>query len=483
MATILHISDLHRDADSGLTTTTLLESLRLDRERYVSAGISAPDLAIVSGDLVLGVKEDTAESTNELKRQYAEVSEFLSLLADLMFGGDRSKIVIVPGNHDVSHPHVIRATAPIAIPDEPSKRRFLAQELARGGRFRWNANELLVREIIDREIYSKRLEPFAEFYSSFYHGSRIFSLQDEKQCEVFDYPSLNLTVVGLSSCSENDLYNRAGRIHPDSVAAATMQISRLTKQGRIAVAVWHHNLSGGPRDSDYVDPEFLQTLMDGGFLFGIHGHQHRPQYLEQKFTVDGKRSLAVISSGTLCGGPHTLPAGRMRAYNLIKIECDTGQCRLHVREMKNGNFGAPVWGAAYVHEFSGDSIGFQVVPPKANDSSKDSGLKLASEAASLLRTGDYINAFELARTLPDDKFSRVVAVEALSRAGDWNALEKFCNPPQSPVEMVQLMNALYEQGKKTELRSLIQSNYVSDSTDLAVRQMVDQMNTRIGGLK
>jgi hypothetical protein len=37
---ILHISDLHRDAGSAISTTTLLESLRLDRERYAAGGLA-----------------------------------------------------------------------------------------------------------------------------------------------------------------------------------------------------------------------------------------------------------------------------------------------------------------------------------------------------------------------------------------------------------------------------------------------------------
>lgn len=53
MVTILHISDLHRDSGSALTTESLLESLRLDRERY-GAQHRKPDLAIVSGDIVYG---------------------------------------------------------------------------------------------------------------------------------------------------------------------------------------------------------------------------------------------------------------------------------------------------------------------------------------------------------------------------------------------------------------------------------------------
>lgn len=480
MTTILHISDLHRDPDSELTTDALLESLRRDRERYVQEGIAAADIAVVSGDLVLGVKENNEDGKRELKRQYDEAEEFLGKLADLMFSGDRSNIIIVPGNHDVSHAHVLQATDSIDIPTEPYKRKALARELNRiNGIHRWDASEFSVRQIVDKKMYSQRLEPFAQFYSSFYRGGRIFCLDDDKQCEVFDFPSLNVSIVGLSSCVDNDLFNRAGRIHPSCIAKATMQISSLLTAGRVGIAVWHHNLSGGPKDSDYVDPEFLQSLMDGGFSLGLHGHQHRPQYIEHKFTADQSRALAVISAGTLCGGPHTLPSGRMPAYNLIVVDSVEKKCTLHVRDMKNSSFGSPVWGAAHIHEFGGASLQFGLSVSRSKNSSSLSNI---SEAAALLRNGDPSTAFEEARKFPDDEYARRVAIEALARLDNWIEMELFCTPPRSSIEMIYLMQAFYEQGKRAELRALIKSEIILNSTDLGVRQTKEQMLNRIGGI-
>lgn len=478
MATILHISDLHRDPDSELTTDALLDSLRRDRTRYLSEEIPSPDLVVVSGDVVLGVREDCDDGKRELKRQYDEAEDFLAKLADLMFSGDRAKIVIVPGNHDVSHAHVLQATIPIVIPTEAHKRKALAQELNRiNGIHRWDAPAFSVRQISDKEMYAQRMAPFAEFYTAFYRGTRAFPLDEDQQCETFDFPELGITIIGLSSCSDNDLFNRAGRIHPNCIAAATMRVSQLLTAGRVAIAVWHHNLSGGPKDSDYVDPEFLQSLMDGGFVLGLHGHQHRPQYLEHRFTADQRRSFAVISAGTLCGGPRTLPSGRMRAYNLVTVDAATGKCCLHVRDMKNSSFGSPVWGAAHVHEFGGSSIGFEV-SRRVNTASV---LGLVSEAAALLRAGDPAKAYEEARKFPDNEFARRISVEALVRMENWEEMERYCSPPRSPIEMLNLMNALYELGKRGDLRALIQSAEVANSTDLGVRQTKEQMQSRLGG--
>ena len=69
VTTVLHISDLHRDSGSAVTTDSLLESLRCDRERYTKEGIRAPDLASVSGDIVYGVTSDGLDADSLLRMQ------------------------------------------------------------------------------------------------------------------------------------------------------------------------------------------------------------------------------------------------------------------------------------------------------------------------------------------------------------------------------------------------------------------------------
>jgi hypothetical protein len=478
-ATILHISDLHRDAGSAITSTTLLESLRLDRERYMAGDqLLAPDIAVVSGDIVLGVAADGPDADARLVRQYEEASEFLTALADLFFGGDRERVVLTPGNHDISHPHVLRATEFTTLPAEVEQRAIVARQLREEDSvWRWVGPEFALRRIHDPSTYHRRLEPYANFYSAFYQGRRSFSIEPSKQFAVHDFPELGLVVAALSSCCNNDLFNRAGRIHPDCVAGATRAVDQQVKRGQVALATWHHNLAGGPNDSDYVDADVLQSLIDGGFVIGLHGHQHRPQFLEHRFTADGMRGIAVISAGTLCGGPHTLPAGRMRAYNVVVVDPKQRTGVLHVRDMKNSSFGLPVWGPAHVTEFSGSSLAFTLkVPPRST-----SAMNAASEAAALLRQGDAAGAAALVRPHRADALARRVAVEALERLRDWDEIRRMCSPPRSAAEFIVLAEALYELRQKVELAALIESEFAKNSNDAGVRQSVEQARSRLGG--
>ena len=508
MVTILHISDLHRDSGSGLTTTTLLESLRLDRGRYIDEGIPQPDIAIVSGDIVYGVTKDDPSSDEALKGQYDEAHDFLARLSDLFFSGNRDRIVLVPGNHDVSHPHVLRSTVPEDIPADRDRRALIAQQLGEDeSLWRWAWSEFALRRIVDRSRYAERLRPFAAFYDRFYENRRRFSLESSEQLALHDFPDLGIVVAGLSSCCDNDIFNRSGRIHPDCIAGATRAVADLVRVGRIPLAVWHHNLAGGPKDSDYVEAEFLQSLMDGGFVLGFHGHQHRPQFIEHRFTADKKKALAVISAGTLCGGPRTLPSGRMRAYNLACIDIVTGKCSLHVRDMKTSNFSLPVWGAADVPDFGGSSLSFELTlhatvnrppleqmaplqsdvngPVRATQVVADEKLALeaTSEAARLLRSGRAQSAIALVRPHLASPLARRVTVEALLELDDWEEIERLCSPSQSNAELIALMEAKYQLGHRQELRALIDSEALALNPDPAVRQSAEQARARLGGAR
>ena len=124
---ILHISDLHRDLTNELGNAPLLESLVRDIEqRYAKNDlpILEASLCIVSGDLVYGAKAGSPEFATELTRQYNQANEILVGIADRLFEGDRSRIILVPGNHDVSYNHVLNASQEIAIPSSGAERAY-----------------------------------------------------------------------------------------------------------------------------------------------------------------------------------------------------------------------------------------------------------------------------------------------------------------------------------------------------------------------
>lgn len=141
---ILHLSDLHRDPKNPVTNTVLLDSILRDRDRYekLDPCIPEPNLIIVSGDLVYGVRKDEQDAEGELNRQYDEAETFLSKLADELVNGDHERVITIPGNHDVSFPLAFKSLEKIAPEDslkhvEPYFNESLQKHL------RWSWSDLL----------------------------------------------------------------------------------------------------------------------------------------------------------------------------------------------------------------------------------------------------------------------------------------------------------------------------------------------------
>jgi 3',5'-cyclic AMP phosphodiesterase CpdA len=114
---VLHISDLHRDPENPIRNDVLLDCLEVDRRHYAAEetpAVRSPDLIIVSGDIIQGIRADEPDPDKKLREQYQEAFDFLSRLADRFVGGDRDRVVIVPGNHDVSAYHFQRSLRRVA---------------------------------------------------------------------------------------------------------------------------------------------------------------------------------------------------------------------------------------------------------------------------------------------------------------------------------------------------------------------------------
>jgi hypothetical protein len=167
----------------------------------------------------------------------------------------------------------------------------------------------------------------------------------------------------------------------------------------------------------------------------------------------------------------------MRAYNIVVVDPEQQSGVLHVRDMKNSTFGLPVWGPAYVTEFSGSSLTFTLKMPPRSTSATDA----AAEAAALLRKGDPAGAVALVRSHGSDALARRVAVEALEQLKDWAEIQRMCNPPRSAAEFIALAEALYELREKVQLAALIESDFAKNSNDAGVRQSVELARSRLGG--
>jgi predicted MPP superfamily phosphohydrolase len=476
---LLHISDLHRDPANPIGNAALLDSLENDRRRYTSEqapSIRSPDLIIVSGDIVQGVGPNVSDPDKVLKQQYAEAHGFLNELARRFLDGDKQRVIVIPGNHDVSAYHFFKSLRRIDIlPDR--KKELVTQLFSPNSPLRWSWSDFELHEIADRLIYTQRLAAFAKFYKEFYDGARSYSLDPTEQFDLFDFPQFGLTVAGFCSCYNNDLFNRQGDIHPDCIGAVGSKIRERQYQGRLRIAVWHHNTEGLPLKFDYMDPDIIQNLIDRGFSLGLHGHQHRPQFLDTRFHYQGSRRITVISAGTLCGGP-SVRFGR--AYNVIELDIEMRTGVLHLREMQNDNLLLPIWGRRSLPPHTKEYLEFHFDPPPEPIMRVSLATATLIEAEKLYNAGDYRKAAEmLADGAQSDDLARRLFLDCLIQLADMPAIISHFDPPVSETEAIYVMDALWSESKRDRLLDLLRLPIIANTTDPSLIEIRDKYGARL----
>ena len=476
---ILHISDLHQHRRNPLRNDVLLNSLVNDHRHFSAEEeprIRTPDLIVVSGDIVQGVGPEVKTPEECLHDQYQRAAVFLGQLADQFVNGDRERVIIVPGNHDVSAYHFRKSLCPVDVPSG-AEAELVKQLFRPESPLRWSWRHLGLFRITDSAIYKQRMAAFAHFYSEFYQGKRRYSLDPALQLDIFDYPEFALSVVGFSSCYNNDLYNTQGAMHPACIANAGERLDHPSLCSRLRLGVWHHDTDGSPSRNDYMDPDFIQNLIDRGFSLGLHGHQHRPRHLDTKFRHGIERRITLISAGTLCGRPDS---GHKRAYNVIELDTTERTGRLHVREMQNDKLELPIWGRRAA--LPPNAQPYYTIRYDAPPSSPcpDETTPVLIEAQNLHTRGSYKEASDLLLPiLSTEELARNLLLDCLVNTQDIDKLLRIFDPPASDAESIHVMEALWDSGQRERLQKVIASPEIADSDDPSVVEIRQKYAARL----
>ena len=350
MYTLLHISDLHRSADQPISNKELMSSLIADFQRSAqeNPSLPKPDAIIISGDLVEGLPLQSNRYPDALIQQYEEALDLLVSLAEEFVNGDRSRVIMVPGNHDVDWNH---ASSTCEI-EEQSKGdpRPLFHTFQDSYRWSWETRQLL--RITNMERYEQRFQYFNQMYNAFYAGSALsHPIDPQRPWNLFSLDDGNIIVCGFNSCVFNDCYSDLGHIRPDDIAECHLEIRRIAKKTALPLAIWHHGVGGAPLSSDYIDLKTVHHMIDVGFRVGLHGHIHDSTHSSANLYVSVEERMAVIGAGSLCAGPKALPPGVNRRYNVIQLDTQERQGVVHVRAMNQQN----IWGPGQLFESGGQS--------------------------------------------------------------------------------------------------------------------------------
>ncbi len=474
--TIAHISDLHRSPDNPISNEALLNSLLHDFDVYSAEGISKPDLLIVSGDIVQG---DSDKATHI--QQYDEALDFLSRVAYEFFDGDRSRIILVPGNHDVSWEESQKSMKKIKEQDITEengdlKRQILLQANKVDTDIKWSWPDRSFYRITDKDAYNNRLACFGDMYQKFYEAKKSYSLDPDAQFEFFDYQEYGITIVGFNSCFHNDHLNRAGSINPKCIAEAGLKIRKLKNQGRLIFSTWHHNTKGGPYDQDYMDDVFLQSLISYGVKIGFHGHQHRREVLRKENNIIDGEMMFILSAGSTCAGPAELPTGYNPQYNLLelsRINDKSIQFKLFSRvKTPESSFDNPVYNKGTFGSNSTEFITEIEHPaPPALDLGKAErllGEKLYRDAADILEQHDI-----------EDPIVRKLLLESYERLDNHSAIIEHYSIPKNNAECIGLINAGIEAGNDRSREQILSLPCIKKATDPSVIHLRDQLKGKM----
>ncbi len=477
MITILHISDLHRITKTNVNC--LKASFEVEKDYYRANGIPMPSFIVVSGDIIQGSKkDDEAQAREEIQKQYEVAGDFLAGLCDTFFEGKRDRMIIVPGNHDVSQ-YVSKASMTKIDPDD--KETLVDALWNDDSGIRWSWKDLNFYNIIKPEVYKDRFVDFISFYNYFYKDlsfpERKYPSLPDEEAYLVDYPKEGVTFVCFNSCYQLDHLQQCGYICFNALSNLSTKLLEKKRQGRLMIAVWHHHTQGLPKENNYLNYRILDNMSRYDIKLALHGHQHISGILNEYRDVFTKDNLWLVSAGTVYGNSSDMVPGTTRQYNLITIEREGRDCHLTLmsREDKSLQNPEPVWENGLIGKSQQLSYTFGIrLEEEANEDSMEEIYQQINEInREVEKTKDYLQAskrlMELDLTNPA---VRKFLIEYLQRAEDMDTIIKVFAEPKIPSEAIVFIESCIKSKNAAAYRSFCESQYAQEVKDTNVRAMM-----------
>lgn len=471
---IIQISDLHKDSDFNYNQ--LIDSLKSDTANYVNLGIYHVRYIVVCGDLIQGTRNtDIAKGNQDIQRQYEEVSVFLHNLVDVFLNGDISRLIIVPGNHDVNRAVSSNSMKRIEASEQEKVQKSYWERYGKKQIYRFDWKTLSFMQIIDEKFYSSRFDSFVTFYNRFYSSiGRTFPVSPEEDASLIAFSNDKIAFACFNSCCQLDHLNAMGTINENAFHCIYGDLSSCYSNGYLMFGVWHHHIYGVPHRCDFMDMKITKSMACNHILVGLFGHQHRSEVVEElnDLAEDIERDkMHLISSGTLFGSRKEMLPGIKRQYNLINVEIENGSANLEVfgREDKMNDAPYPIWGEKYLLKGK-KSLVFQVPLNKLSD---DDLLRIIDEETR--ESGDFKNGILRMKQLDNpvkqgfiDEYIQQLSLEV----EDLNFILNVFKQPLSNMEYCYLMQASILNNNVDDVRKLIGMTPYKDSDDILVTSQI-----------
>ena len=247
---------------------------------------------------------------------------------------DPTRIIVVPGNHDLNYDLSERAYHLVS-------KRKLSSSLKEGLYIPAGPAGVAQR---DDEQYKQRFGNFAYFYKRVCNSE--YPLDYADQAVLHPYPENRILFLALNSAWEIDHYfeTRAG-INMEALTKALNELldKRDDYKGWLKVAVWHHPVTG---PDQMKNTQFLQQLRVHDFQIVMHGHVHETE--QGFYTYDPGRRIHIIGAGTFGAPTREQVPGIPLQYNLLVLDPATGRITVKTRKKEK------LYGAWYADARWGD---------------------------------------------------------------------------------------------------------------------------------
>jgi hypothetical protein len=296
---LLHLSDLH-----VTWSEESLETLWASVRRCV--GDIPFDAIVISGDL----------TQSAAAPDYSELINFIEArLLKAVRDGDRTRIIAIPGNHDVDWKAKIGDYHPVfelgpdkaalafsgALQNGDSEYRLVHSGY---GHFELlkveNPHEQFrsVQQAFFDKLHPREPEPSGHL------AKAMDLLREGDDWSAHLFPHDKIAIFGFNSCHKNDRFWHGARINPASVAKAE-EFARRHASGSLWCAVWHHGISSVGHRVDHLPLSDISRMANAGFRVGFHGHIHESvtQVFQGRFTHD----ITLIATGSLGAGTQDRP--------------------------------------------------------------------------------------------------------------------------------------------------------------------------------
>ena len=290
---ILHLSDLHFLSDLHVEDDRFVSICRtqLQTDLIKELGVRRLAYLVISGDVA------NRSTQKEYDVAFAMVDGLVK-----RFGLDASRVVVVPGNHDVNwdiseeaYPFVPKRKLPSPLPED---RCIPAGETG-----------ALLR---DDALYRERFAHFSTYFYRRVYSGHNYPTDYADQFLFVERPEDRILFLGLNSSWQLDHHfrNRAS-IYAPALAEALNRLQDDKYEGWLKIAVWHHPVTG----KETMNDDFMQLLAVHGFQICLHGHIH--EAIEGFHKYDDKRAVKIIGAGTFGAPPNEqVTGGRAASHDL-----------------------------------------------------------------------------------------------------------------------------------------------------------------------